>query len=121
MRVHTRTRWLVAALGILLLAPGMLWAATPPETRPTGPDIYYYGVKAMTRNTEAYEDGPIQHPPGPILGGNQSVDTNSFNMASAFGPAGRLGGSPVTATGAAAPSKTDTVEKNLRRLAGRLN
>jgi hypothetical protein len=122
MRVHTRTRWLVAAFGILALAPGMLWAATPVQTPPTGPGVYYYGgAKDMRGSTERYEDGPIQHPPGPVLGGNQSVDTNSYNPASAFGTNGRLTGSGLTATGAAAPSRTDTVEKTLRRLAGRLS
>jgi hypothetical protein len=103
----------------------MLWAATPPQTPPTGPGVYFFqGAKDLQGNTNAYEDGPIQHPPGPVLGGNQSVDksaSSSFNAASGFGPNGRLGGSTVTATGAAPPSRTDTVEKTLRRLAGRLN
>jgi hypothetical protein len=123
MRVHTRTRWLVAALGILALAPGMLWAATPPQTPPTGPGVYYYGgAKNMTASSERYEDGPISHPGIPVLGGPQAVDIpHSFDGSSAFGTNGRLSGSGISATGAAAASKTDTVEKNLRRLAGHLS
>ncbi len=122
MTARTRTRWLVAAVGILALAPAMLWAATPPQSGPTGPGNLYYGPKDMRASSEAYESGPIQHPPGPVTDGPQTVDVpHNVDAASAFGSNGRLGGSVLSATGAAAPSKTDTVEKSLKRLAAHLD
>jgi hypothetical protein len=105
-----------------VIGPGLLWAASPPQTPPSGPGAYYYSGPKDVKAGNDYDEGPVQGPPTPQVGGNQSVfEPKSFSGMSAFGSDGRLGGAGQPAVGAASASKSETVEKKLRRLANRLN
>lgn len=121
MKTQPRVRWMIAVAGILLIAPGMVWAD---RAIPKGPeDAYHAGPVNMARNHyDLEEGGPIEHPPdesGPRT--LDKVDTAQYAPTNFGTSADKSGGGLSTGSGSmSGPSKADVVEKSLRRVSKQL-